>query len=140
MQRNWLERESLHGLPSRRSHKGMKFKLDENLPNELALVFRNAGHDAATVLGQGLGGAKDPELITVCRLEGRALLTLDTDFSDIRAYRPSAHPGIVVFRLQSQMRDHVLEVGRRFLQKLSDSTLDGQLWIVEESRIRIRDR
>ena len=117
----------------------MKFKLDENLPNELALVFRNAGHDAVTVLDQGLGGAKDPALITLCRLEGRALVTLDTDFADIRAYQPSAYSGIVVFRLQSQMREHVLEVGRRFLRELSGSALDGQLWIVEESRIRIRD-
>ena len=117
----------------------MKFKLDENLPSELALVFRDAGHDAVTVLDQGLGGAKDPDLVALCRLEGRAIVTLDTDFSDIRAYQPSSHAGIVVFRLESQMRDHVLEVGRRFLQALSDSALDGQLWIVEESRIRIRN-
>lgn len=117
----------------------MKFKLDENLPNELALLLRGAGHDAVTVLEQGLGGVKDPDLIALCRLEGRALVTLDTDFSDIRAYQPSAHSGIVVFRLESQIRAHVLEVGGRFLQALSDSVLDGQLWIVEESRIRIRE-
>ena len=56
MRRNWPKRESLHGPLSRQSRKGMKFKLDENLPNELALVFRNAGHDAVTVLDQGLSG------------------------------------------------------------------------------------
>jgi hypothetical protein len=97
MRRNWRKKESLHGPLSRQSRKGMKFKLDENLPNELALVFRNAGHDAVTVVDQGLSGAKAPDLITPCRLEGRALITLDTDFSDIRAYQPSAHSGIVVF-------------------------------------------
>ena len=56
MRRNWPKRKSLHGLLSRQSRKGMKFKLDEDLPNELALVFRNAGHDAVTVLDQGLSG------------------------------------------------------------------------------------
>jgi len=117
----------------------MNFKLDENLPNELAALFRKAGHDAITILDQGLGGARDPDLIARCRLEGRALVTLDTDFTDIRTYPPSAHSGIVVFRLESQTRDHVLMVGRRFIQALPDSVLDGQLWIVEETRVRIRD-
>ena len=67
------------------------------------------------------------------------LVTLDTDFTDIGTYPPSENSGIVVFRLESQTRDHVLMVGRRFMQALSDSVLDGQLWIVAESRIRIRD-
>lgn len=56
MRRNWPKRESLRGPINRQSRKGMKLKLDENLPNELALVFRNAGHDAVTVLDQGLSG------------------------------------------------------------------------------------
>ena len=66
-------------------------------------------------------------------------MTLDIDFSDIRTYRPSAYSGIVVFRLNNQARDHILEIGARFLQRLSSTSLDGQLWIVEESRIRVRD-
>jgi Domain of unknown function (DUF5615) len=35
----------------------MKFKVDENLPLELAVSLREAGHDALTVLDQGLGAA-----------------------------------------------------------------------------------
>ena len=33
-----------------------RFKLDENLPHQAALVLRRAGHDVSTVLEQGLGG------------------------------------------------------------------------------------
>lgn len=33
----------------------MKFKLDENLPGEGVHILRAAGHDAVTVLDQGLG-------------------------------------------------------------------------------------
>ena len=40
----------------------MRFKLDENLPVELANVFREAGHDAVTVLDQNLMGARNPGL------------------------------------------------------------------------------
>ena len=34
----------------------MKFKIDENLPREVAALLRDAGHDAMTVVDQGLGG------------------------------------------------------------------------------------
>lgn len=117
----------------------MRFKLDENLPCELAALFRTARHDAVTVLDQGLGGARDPDLASACVREGRAIVTLDTDFSDIRAYPPGAYSGIVVFRLENQARDHILEIGSRFLQALSGASLAGQLWVVEESKIRVRD-
>ena len=117
----------------------MRFKLDENLPVELADLFREAGHDAVTVLDQGLGGARDPDLASACVREGRIIVTFDTDFSDIRTYPPGAYSGLVVFRLDSQTRNHVLEIGTRFLQALSGAVLDGQLWIVEESRIRVRE-
>lgn len=116
----------------------MRFKLDENLPVELAEMFREAGHDAVTVLDQHLVGARDSELASVCRYEDRAIVTLDTDCADIRTYPPDAYPGLVVFRLNAQARDHVLEIGARLLEVLPGATLSGQLWIVEESRIRVR--
>ena len=44
----------------------MRFKLDENLPGEFASLLRRSGHDAVTVLDHGLGGARDPDLASVC--------------------------------------------------------------------------
>jgi predicted nuclease of predicted toxin-antitoxin system len=38
----------------------MKFKVDENLPVEVAEAFQHAGYDATTVVQQGLAGQKDP--------------------------------------------------------------------------------
>jgi predicted nuclease of predicted toxin-antitoxin system len=49
----------------------MKFKLDENLPGEGVLIRPAAGHDAVTVLDQGLGGRPDPEIFKVAQAEGR---------------------------------------------------------------------
>ena len=40
----------------------MKFKVDENLPVEVASMLRHAGHDAVTVLEQHLGGNDDAQL------------------------------------------------------------------------------
>jgi len=106
---------------------------------ELAELFRTHGHDAKTVLDQNLGGAKDSDLATVCQQERLAIVTLDTDFSDIRTYPPEEYSGIVVFRLGRQARNHILEVGVRFLQALGSQVLYGQLWIVEETQIRVRE-
>ena len=117
----------------------MRFKLDENLPVELAALLNDAGHDAVSVLDQRLGGATDTTVASACVREGRTIITFDADFADIRTYPPPNYSGIVVFRLNNQAREHVLAVGARLLKALSDSRPDGQLWIVEESRIRIRD-
>lgn len=116
----------------------MRFKLDENLPVELAALFGEAGHDAVTVGDQDLGGAPDSELAAICMAEGRILVTFDTDFADIRTYPPGEHPGLVVFRLNDQTRDHLLGIAERLLKVLPGATLNGRLWIVEESRIRVR--
>ena len=116
----------------------MRFKLDENLPIELARLLHRSGHDAVTVLDQGLGGARDSQLASLCTEEGRVLVTFDTDFSDIRTYPPKASSGIIVLRLESQARAHVLETGMRLVSALSASLAGGELWIVEESRIRVR--
>ncbi|MEM1116298.1 MAG: DUF5615 family PIN-like protein [Bacteroidota bacterium] len=116
----------------------MRFKLDENLPTRAAALLRDAGHDAVTVLDQKMGGAADPDLATVCQQEGRALVTLDTDFADIRTYPPARHTGLLVLRLRRQDKLHVLDTLRRILPLLDDEPLDGHLWIVDEQRVRIR--
>jgi hypothetical protein len=67
----------------------VQFKVDENLPLEVAEVLRKEGYDARTVLEQGLGGEADADVASLCQREGRALLTLDTDFADSVAAKPA---------------------------------------------------
>ena len=79
-----------------------RFKLDENLPSRAALVLRQAGHDASTVIEEGLGGASDTTLAEACADEDLVLLTLDLDFADIRTYGSPDSPGVVVLRVGRQ--------------------------------------
>lgn len=117
----------------------MLFKLDENLPGVLAGLFIQAGHDAVTIMDQGMTGTSDPRVASVCLNEGRALVTLDTDFADIRTYPPQRYPGLVVFRLSRQGPRHLLGVAARFLRMLPGTSLQGLLWIVEDEKVRIRE-
>lgn len=48
----------------------MRFKLDENIDIRAAAVFEQAGHDAATVAGQDLGGATDIVVAQAVNAEG----------------------------------------------------------------------
>ncbi len=116
----------------------MRFKIDENLPVELAEELRAAGHEAVTVDDQRLIGTSDRHLSQVCKTEGRIFVTLDLDFADIRTYPPNEHSGLIVLRLIRQDKPHVVDVFRRTLKAVGHEPLEGRLWIVEEKRIRIR--
>ena len=115
----------------------MRFKIDENLPDEAAAVLASAGHDATTVGQQGRSGAPDETLAELCRNENRALVTLDTDFADIRTYPPAEYPGLVVLRTARQDRRSVLGMLKRLAGPLRQEPLAGRLWIVEEKRVRV---
>jgi predicted nuclease of predicted toxin-antitoxin system len=116
----------------------VRFKVDENLPVEVADLLRDAGHDADTVSDEGLCGAADPDLGTLVRREGRALITLDVGFADIRSYPPKDYEGLVVLRLGRQDKGHVLRICARLLRPLASQHLNGHLWIVEDNQIRVR--
>lgn len=117
----------------------MRFKIDENLPIDLASLLRNNGHDAETVHDEDMTGASDPDIAARCQDEGRVVVTFDLDFSDIRAYPPDQHPGLLVLRLERQDRDHVLTTFGRLLPVLEEEEIARRLWIVDEDRIRIRE-
>jgi predicted nuclease of predicted toxin-antitoxin system len=116
----------------------MRFKVDENLPAEVAAALRDAGHDAPTVLDQEAGGMPDTSLAALVKQEARALLTLDQGFADLRSYPPAEYAGLVVLRLKKQDKLHLLSVMPKLIATLKSEPLKGRVWIVEESRIRIR--
>ena len=117
----------------------MQFKIDENLPVEVAQSLRDAGHDAITVYDQQMVGEPDPRIAAVCRSEVRAVVTLDLDFSDIRAYPPGDYHGIVVLRPRTQAKPNVLNLISQLIPLLSTEPLEGNLWILQETGLRIRE-
>lgn len=116
-----------------------KFKVDENLPVEVAELLRQAGYDALTVYDENLAGTRDPQIASVCKEEKRALVTLDTDFADIGAYPPKDYSGLIVLRLKMQDKHHVIKVFNRLVKLIPTEKLEQKLWIVDENRIRVRE-
>lgn len=116
----------------------MRFKVDQNLPVEVAAQLQAAGHDAVTVYEEGLGGTPDPQLAEILQAENRALVTLDVGFGDIRAHPPREYAGLIILRPPKQDKLTVLTVFARVLTLLGKEPLAQRLWVVDERRVRIR--
>ena len=76
----------------------MKIKLDENFDRRLAPLLETDGHDVDTVPAEGLSGSDDDAIYAACQAAGRALITLDLDFSNPFRFPPEDTEGIIVVR------------------------------------------
>jgi predicted nuclease of predicted toxin-antitoxin system len=105
----------------------VKFKIDENLPVEIAVFLSAAGHDAITVIDQGIAGAVDSHIINICSREKRVLITLDLDFADVRVYPPHLFSGIMVMRAVRQDKQHLIDVFTRALPVLKNEPVSQEI-------------
>jgi predicted nuclease of predicted toxin-antitoxin system len=117
----------------------LKFKLDENLPDLVRQSLTALGFDAHTVAEEGLAGAPDDKVLRTCVAEDRVLIRLDLDFSDIRAYPPGSYPGIWVLRPPKQTFKTIEALVLAGLRLTAVERVRGQLWVIDEKRVRIRD-
>jgi hypothetical protein len=65
-------------------------------------------------------------------------VTLDLGFSDIRAYPPRASAGVMVLRPSRQDKESVLALAGRVVMAPRERSIDRELWIIDDRRIRIR--
>ena len=113
----------------------MRFKLDENLPVELAVKMRGMGHDTDTVADEGLCGEPDPAVVEAASIADRVLLTLDKGIADARGERRA---GVVLFRPDSAGRRAVLQFVVERISRIASMNLAGRVTVVGPSRIRLR--
>ncbi|HAA29296.1 MAG TPA: hypothetical protein DCE56_18340 [Cyanobacteria bacterium UBA8553] len=114
----------------------MKLKLDENVDVRIATLLRLAGHDVATVPGQGLSSTPDAELIEICRSEGRCLVTCDRGFGNRIRFPPSHYPGIALIRLPPRPSfEDWREAVETLIRGLDEAEIEGKLWIIQGGSI-----
>jgi predicted nuclease of predicted toxin-antitoxin system len=118
----------------------VRFKIDENLPRDIAGDLRKLGHEAETVVEEGLTGKSDQVILHLVEAETRVLLTMDKGIADVRAYPPQNYAGIVLFRPRTAGRTATLTLVRSFLPTLVKTDPSGRLFVVSEAGIRIRSK
>lgn len=116
----------------------MKFKLDENLPGDLADDLVKLGHDVDTVHSELLTGAEDITVLHAASLTGRILMTLDKGVASLVHRAMGEHCGIVLFRPDASGRLGVLRFVRSRLALLLELELKGRITVVGATRIRVR--
>ena len=118
----------------------MRFKLDENLPRRARGVLEAWSWDVHDVHEEGLTSALDSTIREACEREDRILVTLDTDFSDVRRRDLHVPAGTVLLRPRDQSIPAVLRCLEGAVRALQVERIRGALWMVEEDRLRIRVR
>jgi predicted nuclease of predicted toxin-antitoxin system len=116
----------------------MRVKVDEALPKAATQALRRQGHDAASVVEQGLGGTKDPALWQAVQAEGRFLVTADKGFGDIRFYPPGTHAGVLLLRPDQDGIRPVMELLDRVIANYDLQNLAGTITVATPQGIRIR--
>jgi len=115
-----------------------RFKVDEDLPRQIADLLIAHGHDAATVVGQGWQGMPDEILWPRVQNERRWLMTADKGFADLRQYPPGSHAGVILLRSQEESRQAYLELAAIALERLKLDELAGAVVVVTYRGLRIR--
>lgn len=116
----------------------MRLKADENIPARVIRLLQEHGHDVATVPDEGLVGASDDRIAEAAASEGRAVITLDRCFADVRRYPPGTHPGVFVVHARDLRPSVILMLVATFLTEHSFEDFAGCNVVIEPGALRIR--
>jgi len=116
----------------------MKFLVDNALSPLLAEGLKGKGYDAIHVREVGMAAASDVEIFDLAANEDRILISADTDFEALLAFRESSKPSFILFRQSAKRPASQLKFLLAHLQKLEEELLSGCIVVFEDERIRIR--
>jgi len=115
-----------------------RFKIDEDLPSQVAEMLAARGHDAKTVVEQGWQGFPDATIWQNLKGESRWLITGDKGFADLRVYSPGTHAGVMLLRPQEESRRAYLQLMEAALAQLDLESIPGATVVVTHHGVRIR--
>jgi predicted nuclease of predicted toxin-antitoxin system len=116
----------------------MKLLLDQGLPRSSAAVLRDHGIDAVHAGEIGLGTASDQAILGAARVDGRVIVTLDSDFHTILALEESAGPSVIRVRWEGLKGPEVAVLIRQVTELCRDDLHAGAVVSVTPGGLRLR--
>ena len=116
----------------------MRFLVDYALSPVVSKSLQQGGHDSIHVRDIGLARASDEIIFDRAERENRILVSSDTDFGTILAFRGSKKPSVILFRSSDKRPERQAEVLFANLSRLAQALEVGAIVVIEDARIRVR--
>ena len=118
----------------------MKFLIDENISPKITNFLKRISISAENVFSLNLQSKEDTDIIELLREENRILITFDKEFGNILNYPVGSNPGIIILRIKPKTVDNTEFALSRIFNKFKPSELYKKLVIVDNNKIRIREK
>ena len=116
----------------------IKLLTDENISPRVVTYLREKDIDVLDVKEEGWQGQVDEILLDIAHQENRFVLTHDSDFGTLAVNQNKPCYGILYLRLKNLKASNVSNICEKLLQSQKE-ILPQTIWVIEETRIRIRD-
>lgn len=112
-------------------------KFDENMPDLASAILSEAGHDVSFARDENLAGMPDEHILATAAREGRAVVTLDVGFANIRRHPPTDTAGVVLIRSKDLALPSITPIIGRLAELLTREPVAGHLWVITANGLRI---
>ncbi|MGH3069677.1 MAG: DUF5615 family PIN-like protein [Streptosporangiaceae bacterium] len=117
----------------------MKFLIDNNLSPLLAEGLKAAGHDAVHLRDLGMQAVPDPAVLQRAQVDGRVLVSADTDFGGLLSRSRATGPSVLLIRrLAGRHAAEQSAIILANLDQIAEDLATGAVVVIGDDRIRIR--
>jgi predicted nuclease of predicted toxin-antitoxin system len=116
----------------------MKFLIDNALSPILVKGLKEHGFDALHVRDIGMATASDDKNFEYALKQDRILISADTDFGTLLAFRESSKPSFILLRQTEKRPSSQLKLLLSHIADLENDLNSGAVIVLEDNRIRIR--
>jgi predicted nuclease of predicted toxin-antitoxin system len=117
----------------------VRFLIDANLSPRLAILLASEGHDAVAVRQVGLSEAPDNEIVDYAANDDRIVVSHDTDFGALLAFRGLTKPSFILFRSSDPITpDEQTNLIISNLDAFAGELESGAIVVFAKGRLRIR--
>jgi len=110
----------------------MNFLIDEDVPFKLLKTLEMFGHDCVRTAP----ASSDSEVAGRAKKEGRILITLDKDFTNIARYPPAKY-NIVRIQIHPPYADAIIEAFKKLLNSVKPDEFKGLIILQPKGHIRV---